>query len=80
MIRLIDTHTHLEEIEDLSEAIGRAEKSGVLGIITVGSDYESNKTSPVSFFPHALSKRASNSFHVEILGTLESGPSSGRCK
>ena len=42
MIRLIDTHTHLEEIEDLGEAIGRAEKSGVLGIITVGSDYESN--------------------------------------
>ncbi len=43
MIRLFDAHTHLEEIEDLIGAIARAGKSGIFSIITVGSDYESNK-------------------------------------
>lgn len=42
-MRLFDGHTHLEEIEDLSGAIARAGKSGVFSIVTVGSDYESNK-------------------------------------
>ena len=43
MIRLFDGHTHLEEIEDLSGAMARAGESGVFSIVTVGSDYESNK-------------------------------------
>ena len=43
MIRLFDGHTHLEEIGDLSGAIARAGKSGVFSIVTVGSDYASNK-------------------------------------
>ena len=43
MIKLFDGHTHLEGIEDLSGAIERAGKSGVFFIVTVGSDYESNK-------------------------------------
>ena len=42
-MRLFDGHTHLEEVEDLSGAIARAGQSGVFSIITVGSDYESNK-------------------------------------
>jgi Tat protein secretion system quality control protein TatD with DNase activity len=42
MIRLIDTHTHLEEIQDFDESIERAEKSGVSAIIAVGMNYESN--------------------------------------
>jgi TatD DNase family protein len=43
MIKLFDGHTHLEEIGDLSGAIARAGESGVFSIVTVGSDYESNK-------------------------------------
>ncbi len=43
MISLIDTHTHLEEIEGLNDAISRAERSGIFAIITVGSNHESNK-------------------------------------
>ncbi len=39
---LIDSHAHLEEVEDLEAAIARARDSGVVAIITVGSDYESN--------------------------------------
>ncbi|MFH1240950.1 MAG: TatD family hydrolase [Pseudomonadota bacterium] len=42
MLTLVDTHTHLEEIEDLSGALARAEESGVDTIITVGMDYQSN--------------------------------------
>lgn len=40
--RLIDTHAHLEEIEDLDSAIERARQSGVVAIVAVGSNYESN--------------------------------------
>ncbi|MFH1625706.1 MAG: TatD family hydrolase [Pseudomonadota bacterium] len=42
-VKLIDTHTHLEDIEDLSEAMKRAENAGISSIIAVASDYESNK-------------------------------------
>lgn len=40
--QLIDSHAHLEEIEDLDSAIERAKQKGVIAIVAVGSDYESN--------------------------------------
>jgi len=40
--RLIDSHAHLEELEDLDSAIERARQGGVVAIVAVGSDYESN--------------------------------------
>lgn len=40
--RLIDSHAHLEEMEDLDSAIERAKESGVIAIVAVGSDYQSN--------------------------------------
>lgn len=43
MYRLIDTHAHLEEIEDLEQAIAEAKSANVIAIIAVGSDYESNQ-------------------------------------
>jgi TatD DNase family protein len=43
MLRIIDTHAHLEEIEDLNSAIKRAKEAGVVAIIAVGSNYESNE-------------------------------------
>ena len=42
MYRLIDSHAHLEELEDLDSAIDRAKQNGVVAIVAVGSDYESN--------------------------------------
>jgi len=39
---LIDTHAHLEDLENLDEALERAEGVGVVAVITMGSDYESN--------------------------------------
>ncbi|MDP2932453.1 MAG: TatD family hydrolase [Chloroflexota bacterium] len=43
MYRLIDTHAHLEEITDLDQAIAAAKSAGVIAVIAVGSDYESNR-------------------------------------
>ena len=43
MYRLVDTHAHLEEVEDLNQALKRAEKAGVIAIITMGSDQQSNE-------------------------------------
>lgn len=43
MYRLIDTHAHLDEIEDLERAIAEAKSADIIAIIAVGSDYESNQ-------------------------------------
>ncbi len=42
MYRLIDSHAHLEELDDLDSAIDRARQNGVVGIVAVGSNYQSN--------------------------------------
>jgi TatD DNase family protein len=42
MYPLIDTHAHLEEIEDLETALAAAREAGVVAIIAVGSDMASN--------------------------------------
>jgi TatD DNase family protein len=41
--KLIDSHTHLEEVENLELAIEKAKQAGIIAIIAVGSDYESNQ-------------------------------------
>ena len=43
MFRLIDTHSHLEQIEDIGQTLAVAGEAGVIAIIGVGSDYESNR-------------------------------------
>lgn len=43
MYRLIDTHAHLDEVEDLEVAIEQARKAGVIAVVAVGSDYRSNE-------------------------------------
>jgi len=42
MLRLIDTHAHLDEIEDLPEALRDAADAGVVAVIAVGTGYDSN--------------------------------------
>jgi len=41
-LNLIDSHCHLEEIENLELAIEKAKSAGLVAIIAVGSDYQSN--------------------------------------
>ena len=43
MFKLIDSHCHLEEIENLDLAIKKAKSVGIIAIIGVGSDYQSNR-------------------------------------
>ena len=43
MYQIIDTHAHLDEIENLEEAIAQAKEAGLAAIVAVGSDMASNQ-------------------------------------
>ncbi|MCK4274156.1 MAG: TatD family hydrolase [Dehalococcoidales bacterium] len=43
MYKLIDTHAHLDEIEDIEQVLADAKKAGLVAIVAVGSDLESNR-------------------------------------
>jgi TatD DNase family protein len=40
---MIDTHAHLNEIEDIDQAVLRARENGISGIVAVGMDLDSNR-------------------------------------
>lgn len=42
MLNVIDTHAHLDEIEDLEPTLARARESGVVAIIAVGTNHQTN--------------------------------------
>ena len=42
-VSLVDSHTHLEDLDDLPESLEEAKGAGVCGVIAVGMDIESNK-------------------------------------
>jgi TatD DNase family protein len=42
MYQIIDTHAHLDEVENLEQVIAGAKAAGLVGIIAVGSDTASN--------------------------------------
>ncbi len=42
-MNLIDTHAHLNEIEDVEAALHRARRAGVSKIVAIGMDLESNR-------------------------------------
>ena len=42
MYKLIDTHAHLDELEDVHSMLEQAKENGVIAIVAVGSDYQSN--------------------------------------
>ena len=42
-VPLFDVHAHLEEVENLSESVKEAKAAGVIGIVAVGMDVESNR-------------------------------------
>jgi TatD DNase family protein len=43
MLEIIDTHAHLEEIQDLAGTIAAAKKANIVAVIAVGSDLKSNQ-------------------------------------
>lgn len=49
MYSLVDTHAHLDELENLQQALDDARRNGVIAVVAVGSDYHSNiKTLEIS--------------------------------
>ena len=42
MYRIIDTHAHLDEVENLDGMLEEARAAGVIAIVAVGSNYQSN--------------------------------------
>jgi len=42
VVKVIDAHAHLEEIDNLEEVLKRAQAAGVIAVVAVGSDYSSN--------------------------------------
>ena len=42
MYRLIDTHAHLDELKNLDLALGEAKEAGIIAIVAVGSNRQSN--------------------------------------
>ena len=40
--RLVDSHVHLDEIGDVDRAVQEAKDVGIMALVAVGQDYESN--------------------------------------
>jgi Tat protein secretion system quality control protein TatD with DNase activity len=40
--KLIDTHTHLDELKNLDLMLEEAKKAGVIAVVAVGLNHESN--------------------------------------
>ena len=43
MYRLIDSHAHLDELEDLESSLEKARRAGIIAVVAVGSDLQSNQ-------------------------------------
>jgi TatD DNase family protein len=43
LLKVIDTHAHLDELENLESALNKAKEAGVIAVIAVGSNHQSNQ-------------------------------------
>lgn len=43
MLEVIDTHAHLDELENIESVLNKAKESGVIAIVAVGSNQQSNQ-------------------------------------
>lgn len=43
MLKVIDTHAHLDELENLEPALNKAKEAGVVAVVAVGSNHQSNQ-------------------------------------
>jgi TatD DNase family protein len=72
MIQLIDTHAHLDELEDLESTLKQAKQVGVAAIIAVGSSQESNQKVIEMHRSHPHLVYPALGLHPWELGRLES--------
>jgi len=72
--KLIDTHAHLDELKDLDLMLERAKEAGIIAVVAVGSNYQSNiKTLEISQKHHRFVYPALGLHPWELsnLGTTE---------
>lgn len=43
LLKVVDTHAHLDELENLESTLSKAKEAGVVAIIAVGSNHQSNQ-------------------------------------
>lgn len=43
MLKVIDTHVHLDEVENLEPALNKAKQAGLVAVVAVGSNHQSNQ-------------------------------------
>jgi TatD DNase family protein len=43
VLKVIDTHAHLDELENLEPALNKAKEAGVVAIVAVGSNHQTNQ-------------------------------------
>jgi len=43
VLKVIDTHAHLDELENLEPALNKAKEAGVVAVVAVGSNHQSNQ-------------------------------------
>jgi len=43
LLQVIDTHAHLDELENLEPALSKAKEAGVIAVVAVGSNHKSNQ-------------------------------------
>ncbi|HXG30225.1 MAG TPA: TatD family hydrolase, partial [Thermodesulfobacteriota bacterium] len=75
---LIDTHAHLEMLQDVTDVIERAKEAGVEGIVTASSDLISSKKSveiasefPTVFAAVGIHPHEASGFSEEALSEIE---------
>jgi TatD DNase family protein len=72
LLRIIDTHAHLDEVENLESALTKAKHSGVIAIVAVGSNHQSNQEVIKICLKYPSFVYPAFGLHPWALGNLES--------
>ena len=71
MLKVIDTHAHLDELENIESTLSKAKEAGVKAIIAVGSNYQSNQKVMEICQKHPAFVYPALGLHPCELGSLE---------
>ena len=71
MLKVIDTHAHLDELENLEPALSKAKEVGVAAIIAVGVNHQSNQKIMEMCLQHSPFIHPALGLHPWELGNLQ---------
>ncbi|UCH50349.1 MAG: TatD family hydrolase [Chloroflexota bacterium] len=72
MLKVIDTHAHLDEMENLEPALNKAKEAGVIAIVAVGSNHKSNQKVMEIYLNNPTFVYPALGLHPWELGNLDS--------